>query len=91
MANDSNGSRNNDSSTLIPISSLRLCTYEVDDPYQTLQSSHDVYTDLNWREGTSKSCCSDPKASQDEHESLAIDISELSAEQEKGSRCQSIC
>lgn len=91
MTNDSNGRRYNDSSSLFFVSSLLLHIYKADDAYQTLQSSHNVYTNLNWRERAAKSCCSDPKASQNEHKSLAIDISELSTEQEKGSRRQSIC
>lgn len=82
MPNDANGCRNCDSSSLFKSLLTIIYSSEVIS-YQPLQSSHNINTNFNRGESCSESSCREPKTTKNEQESFAIDIRQLSTEQEE--------
>ncbi len=81
MPNDTNGRRNCDSSSLF--NSLTIIYSSEAISYQPLKSSHNINANFNRGESRSESSCREPKTTKDEQESFAIDIRQLSTEQEE--------
>jgi hypothetical protein len=78
MPNNANGCGNCNSSSLLKSLMITRSVRKIS--YQSLQSSHNINTNLNRRESGPKSSCREPKTTKNEQESFAIDIRQLSTE-----------